>query len=69
MEQTVTVNGIAMHVVTEGEGRPVLLLRGFPDTHRGWRRQIDALAGAGYRSIVPDLRGFCRISEGRRVIG
>ncbi|MCE3608353.1 alpha/beta hydrolase [Massilia sp. P8910] len=58
MEQTLTVNGIAMHVVTEGEGPPVLLLHGFPDTHKVWRTQIDALAGAGYRVIAPDLRGF-----------
>jgi pimeloyl-ACP methyl ester carboxylesterase len=58
MEQTLTVNGIAMHVVTEGEGPAVLLLHGFPDTHAVWRLQIDALAAAGYRVIAPDLRGY-----------
>ncbi|MDQ1920784.1 alpha/beta fold hydrolase [Massilia pseudoviolaceinigra] len=58
MEQTLTVNGIAMHVVTDGEGPAVLLLHGFPDTHAVWRLQIDALAAAGYRVIAPDLRGY-----------
>ncbi|NHZ96357.1 alpha/beta fold hydrolase [Massilia sp. CCM 8734] len=58
MEQTLSVNGIAMHVVTEGEGPAVLLLHGFPDTHAVWRLQIDALVAAGYRVIAPDLRGF-----------
>ena len=58
MEQTLTVNGIAMHVVTEGEGPPVLLLHGFPDTHAVWRLQIAALVAAGYRVIAPDLRGY-----------
>lgn len=58
MEQTLTVNGIAMHVVIEGEGRPVLLLHGFPDTHAVWRLQIDALVAAGYKVIAPDLRGY-----------
>ena len=60
MEHTLTVNGIAMHVVSEGEGPPVLLLHGFPDTHAVWRLQIDALVAAGYRVIAPDLRGYGR---------
>jgi pimeloyl-ACP methyl ester carboxylesterase len=47
-----------MHVVIEGEGQPVLLLHGFPDTHAVWRLQIDALVAAGYKVIAPDLRGY-----------
>lgn len=58
MEHTLIVNGIAMHVVIEGEGKPVLLLHGFPDTHAVWRLQIDALVAAGYKVIAPDLRGY-----------
>lgn len=58
MEHTLTVNGIAMHVVIEGEGQAVLLLHGFPDTHAVWRLQIEALVAAGYRVIAPDLRGY-----------
>lgn len=55
--QRIAVNGIALNVVTEGEGPPVLLIHGFPDDHAVWRRQIPALAEAGYRVIAPDLRG------------
>lgn len=58
MDQTLNVNGIAMHVVSEGEGQAVLLLHGFPDTHAVWRLQIAALAAAGYRVVAPDLRGY-----------
>jgi pimeloyl-ACP methyl ester carboxylesterase len=54
----VDVNGITMNVVDEGEGAPVLMLHGFPDGSRAWRHQIPALTAAGYRCIVPDLRGF-----------
>ncbi len=43
-----------------GQGRPVILLHGFPDTGRLWRNQVPALAGAGFRVIVPDLRGYGR---------
>ena len=43
-----------------GEGRPVILLHGFPDSGRLWRNQVPVLAGAGFRVIVPDLRGYGR---------
>ena len=39
------------------EGRPVLLLHGFPQTSLAWRRQIAALAAHGYRVVAPDQRG------------
>jgi pimeloyl-ACP methyl ester carboxylesterase len=45
-------------VLDEGEGIPVLLLHGFPDSSRLWRYQIPVLVGAGMRAIAPDLRGF-----------
>ena len=47
---------LAVH--TEGEGTPVLLVHGFPDSHRLWRHQIGPLVEAGHRVIAPDLRGF-----------
>lgn len=54
----VQVNGLHMHVVSAGQGPPVLLLHGFPDTHSVWRKQIGILAQAGFRVIAPDLRGY-----------
>jgi len=53
-----SVNEIEMHVVIAGSGPEVLLLHGFPDSHKLWRNQIPALVAAGYRVIAPDLRGF-----------
>ena len=41
-----------------GEGPPVLLVHGFPDSRRVWREQVGPLAEAGFRGIAPDLRGF-----------
>jgi pimeloyl-ACP methyl ester carboxylesterase len=52
------VNGMRMHVVSAGQGPPVLLLHGFPDTSVVWRKQIGVLADAGFRVIAPDLRGY-----------
>jgi pimeloyl-ACP methyl ester carboxylesterase len=50
--------GVELAVLDEGEGRPVLLLHGFPDSARLWRHQVEALRAAGMRAIAPDLRGF-----------
>ena len=55
-----TINGIRMHVVIAGPqgGTPVVLLHGFPEFWFSWRGQIDALANAGFRLYIPDLRGY-----------
>jgi pimeloyl-ACP methyl ester carboxylesterase len=50
--------GVRLHCVELGEGPLVVLLHGFPDFWYGWRRQIPALAAAGFRVVVPDLRGY-----------
>ncbi|MFC5835434.1 alpha/beta fold hydrolase [Nonomuraea insulae] len=53
-----TVNGVDLAYLDEGEGDPVILLHGFPDSSHLWRHQIPALVDGGFRAIVPDLRGF-----------
>jgi epoxide hydrolase 4 len=52
------VNGVRLHYVEAGAGPLVLLLHGFPEFWYGWRRQILALAAAGFRVVAPDLRGY-----------
>jgi epoxide hydrolase 4 len=51
---------IRLHAVMAGptDGPIVILLHGFPEFWYGWRRQIEALADAGFRVIVPDQRGY-----------
>jgi pimeloyl-ACP methyl ester carboxylesterase len=55
--QILEVNGIRLNMFIEGNGPDVILLHGFPDSALVWRHQIPALVQAGYRVIVPDLRG------------
>jgi pimeloyl-ACP methyl ester carboxylesterase len=57
-ERTIGLGGLGFHVVDEGQGDPVLLLHGFPDSAELWRHQRRALVEAGYRVVAPDLRGF-----------
>lgn len=54
---TLSVNGIRMHVAEAGEGPPVVLLHGFPETWFAWRKQWPDLA-RNYHVIIPDLRGY-----------
>jgi len=53
-------HGVRLHVAEAGppDGRVVVLLHGFPECWYGWRHQIDALAGAGWRVVMPDQRGY-----------
>ncbi|QYD73608.1 alpha/beta hydrolase [Paraburkholderia edwinii] len=52
-----TVNGIKLHYTLAGDGPPVVLLHGFPETSHTWRRQLPVLS-RHYQLIVPDLRGY-----------
>jgi hypothetical protein len=54
---TASVNGIQMHYVIGGQGNPVVLLHGWPQTWYEWRHIMPALA-KNYTVIVPDLRGL-----------
>src|ERR1700760_2781041 len=56
----VDVDGVGIEYDVTGEGPPVVLLHGFPDSGRLWRHQVPALAAAGFQVIVPDLRGYGR---------
>ena len=59
----VDVDGVGIEYQVTGEGRPVVLLHGFPDSGRLWRHQVPALAAAGFQVIVPDLRGYGRSGQ------
>jgi epoxide hydrolase 4 len=54
------INGVRLHYVEAGEGPLVVLLHGFPEHWYAWREQIPALVAAGYRVVVPDMRGYNR---------
>ena len=54
---TATVNGIQIHYVRGGQGDPVVLLHGYPQSWYEWRHVMPALA-QNYTVIAPDLRGF-----------
>lgn len=61
-QQRVTLaTGITLNVAMAGprDGEPILLLHGFPESHRSWRHQIAALSNR-YFCVAPDQRGFAK---------
>jgi pimeloyl-ACP methyl ester carboxylesterase len=54
---TASVNGIQLHYVIGGQGDPVVLLHGWPETWYSWHHVMPALA-KNYTVIAPDLRGL-----------
>lgn len=51
------VDGVTLHYVEGGEGSPIILLHGWPETWYSWRRVMPFLA-EGHRVIAIDMPGF-----------
>ena len=51
------VNGVRLHYVIQGSGRPMVMLHGWPQTWYCWRKIIPAMAER-FTVVAPDLRGF-----------
>ncbi len=51
------VNGVKIHYLVAGEGEPVVLLHGYPQSGYVWRDVAPGLAKS-FRVVVPDLRGM-----------
>ncbi|MBX3481991.1 alpha/beta fold hydrolase [Phenylobacterium sp.] len=56
--RTLRVGALAFTAYELGEGPPVLLVHGFPDTPATWRHLAPALAGAGFRAVAVTCRGY-----------
>ena len=52
-------NGLSLHYEdSAGDGRPVVLIHGWPLSGASWSEQIPALTAAGHRVVTYDRRGF-----------
>ena len=57
----IEANGISLHFVEEGQGPAVIFCHGFPAIWSSWKAQIEAVAGAGFRALAPDMRGYGKV--------
>ena len=53
----IETNGIKLHYVSQGEGKLMLMLHGFPEFWYSWRHQISEFS-RDYRTVAIDLRGY-----------
>ena len=53
----IATSGTTINLVHDGEGPPLLLLHGYPQTHVMWHKVAPRLA-EHYAVVVPDLRGY-----------
>ncbi|MEL7088193.1 MAG: alpha/beta fold hydrolase, partial [Planctomycetota bacterium] len=56
-EVRVDLGRVALNVAQSGEGEPLLLLHGYPQTHLAWSKVAPAFAER-FHVIAPDLRGY-----------
>jgi len=54
---------IELHYEDYGQGRPVVLIHGYPLSGRAWDKQVPVLLEAGHRVITYDRRGFGNSSQ------
>ncbi|KAF8031299.1 hypothetical protein BT93_D0483 [Corymbia citriodora subsp. variegata] len=55
----IEVQGPELHVAGIGSGPDVVVfMHGFPEIWYSWRHQMVAMAGAGFRTLAPDFRGY-----------
>jgi pimeloyl-ACP methyl ester carboxylesterase len=68
-ERVIETNGVRLRTLEAGssDGPLVVLAHGFPELAYSWRRQIPALAAAGYHVLAPDQRGYGGSSRPARV--
>jgi pimeloyl-ACP methyl ester carboxylesterase len=56
--RTLIVDGTDLRIIDSGTGTPVVFLHGFGASMYSWRHVLPVVAGAGYRVIAFDNRGF-----------
>jgi haloacetate dehalogenase len=56
-QQTVRANGIRVNLWAGGDGEPVLMLHGYPQTAQMWRKVAPLMLNQ-FTVVCPDLRGY-----------
>ena len=60
-DDTSPTDTVRLHIDDSGgDGRPVVLIHGWPLSAQAWAPQVSALRAAGYRVVAYDRRGFGR---------
>jgi pimeloyl-ACP methyl ester carboxylesterase len=55
--QFADVNGVRLHYVSVGQGKPILFVHGFPEFWGEWENQLDEF-GRDHLAVALDMRGY-----------
>ncbi len=66
-EKSATIGGLNINYKIAGQGPAILILHGWGSDSGKWKEVGELLEKRGYQAIIPDLPGFGRSSEPRRV--
>lgn len=58
-----SIGACQLHYQDHGQGRPIILIHGWPLSARTWEPQVGHLVDAGFRVITYDRRGFGASSQ------
>ncbi len=56
-------DNVSLYYEDYGSGQPIILIHGWPLSHRMWDNQIETLVNSGFRVIAYDRRGFGQSSK------
>jgi pimeloyl-ACP methyl ester carboxylesterase len=56
--EKIATNDVRLRCVVEGDGPLAIMVHGWPESWYSWRHQIEPVCQAGYRVVVPEVRGY-----------
>ncbi|MBT9391570.1 alpha/beta hydrolase [Hymenobacter sp. NST-14] len=56
-------NAVKLHYVDHGQGKPIVLIHGWPASHQMWEYQLTSLTAQGFRVVAYTRRGFGNSSK------
>ena len=65
--ELIETNNIKINTLVEGDGKPVIFVHGWPESWYSWRNQIEPFKNAGYKVIIPDIRGYGKSSNPKEI--
>ncbi|MGD2139947.1 MAG: alpha/beta hydrolase [Burkholderiales bacterium] len=56
--ENISTNGVRLRCAVQGDGPLAIMVHGWPESWYSWRHQIGPVSDAGYKVVVPDVRGY-----------
>lgn len=68
-QKSVEIGGTTLFYKIAGEGKPLLIIHGWGATSSSWMGVVEEMTGQGFKIVIPDLPGFGKSPEPKKVWG